>query len=147
MAYKVFADANVYLDLFLQRGSNWKDVEVLFDFAAQKEIEVFTSASNVLNLMYIMKTYEFTRLEIIKHSSALLSFTTLLNPDNIIFNAALTSGFNDLEDAVQYFTAKNVTDIDYFITSNIKDFKKADATLPVVSPSQFMKMYKKNKAL
>ena len=147
MAYKVFADANVYLDLFLQRGNNWKDAEMMPDLSAQKEIEVFTSASTVLNLMYIMKTYGFARQEIIKQSSSLLSFTTLVNPDNIIFNTALTSGFNDLEDAVQYFTAKNVAGVDYFITSNIKDFKKADATLPVVTPSHFMKMYKKNRAL
>jgi predicted nucleic acid-binding protein len=143
MIYKVFADANVYLELFLQRGSDWKGAEILFELAEQKQMEVYTSASNVLNLMYVMGTHKLSRQKIIKHASALLQHSTLVSPDNSVFGSALASGFLDLEDAVQYFTAMNVDDMDYFITSNTRDFKKASAQLPVLTPSQFLKTYNK----
>ncbi len=52
---------------------------------------------------------------------------------------ALHAGFLDLEDAVQYHTALQIKGIDYFITSNIKDYKKASAQLPVITPKQFIK--------
>lgn len=143
MHYKVFADANVYLDLFLQRGNFWKDTEALLELAEQNQIKVYTSASNVLNLMYIMETNKISKQNIIKHSTTLLSYSSLANPDNEIFKSALSSEFSDLEDAVQYFTAMAIKEIDYFVTSNTKDFKKSSAQLPVITPSQFIKVYNK----
>jgi hypothetical protein len=65
----------------------------------------------------------------------------LSSPDERIFTSALHAGFSDLEDAVQYHTALHIKDINYFITSNIKDFKKATTQLPVLTPKQFVKKY------
>jgi predicted nucleic acid-binding protein len=142
MAYKVFADANVYLDFLLQRGSEWKNSEAIFQLAEQNKIEVYTSASNLLNLIYIMGNYKLLKTEIVSHSYAILNYSILANPDNATFEAALASSFTDLEDAVQYFTALKIKGLDYFITSNIKDYKKA-THLPVFTPKQFMSYYQK----
>jgi hypothetical protein len=55
------------------------------------------------------------------------------------------AGFTDLEDAIQYHTALAVKEIDYFITSNTRDYKKALPQLPVISPKQFHSLYNKKK--
>lgn len=141
MAYKVFADANVYLDFLMQRGADWQAAEDLFIAAEQKRVDVYTSASNLLNIIYVMGTHKVSRTDIVSYVNAILSCTTLANPTNEVFSAALTSGFRDIEDAVQYFTAMGIPGIDYFITSNSKDYKKATAHLPVLTPGQFIKLY------
>jgi hypothetical protein len=74
---------------------------------------------------------------------SLLRIVSLAPADEKTFQTALQAGFSDLEDAVQYYTALHVSDIDYFITPNTKDFKKQSSMLPVITPKQFMTLYKK----
>ncbi len=144
MAYKIFIDANVYLDVLMHRGNDWSHAEALLLLAEQKRLTAFTSASNLLNLMYILHTEKRSRSEIIQHSTSILQYSSLANPNNIAFEMALSSSFSDLEDAVQYFTALTVQGIDYFITSNTKDFKKALTSLPVISPKSFMQFWERH---
>lgn len=141
MAYKVFVDANVYLDFLLQRGNEWKEAEAIFELAENNSIDVITSSSILLNLIYIIGTKKVSPANIIDYCSAILRYSKLADPDNSTFSRALFSGFADLEDAVQYHTALHVKGMDYFITSNTKDFKKATSQLPVLTPKQFMKKY------
>ncbi len=53
--------------------------------------------------------------------------------------AAYASRFTDLEDAFQYFTARNQPDLNYFVTNNIKDFRSVDRALPVITPENLFK--------
>ena len=61
---------------------------------------------------------------------------TVLNVDDQIIQLALESGFNDFEDAIQYFAAKR-NDIDCIITRNVNDYKKS--LIPVYTPSELLK--------
>jgi hypothetical protein len=115
----------------------------VLELAEKNIIEVFTSASSLLNLMYIMGSNKIPAKEIIVHTNNILSYSKLVNPDNSVFQSALTAGFTDLEDAVQYYTAQQIKGIDYFITSNTRDYKKASRQLPVITPRQFMVLYNK----
>ena len=54
-----------------------------------------------------------------------------------VFDTAITSGFEDFEDAVLYACA-NLANADCIITRNIKDFKKS--RLPVYLPNDFIKI-------
>jgi hypothetical protein len=54
-------------------------------------------------------------------------------------------GFTDFENAIQYHTALAVRDMDYFITSNTRDYKKSLPHLPVITPKQFQVLHNKNK--
>ena len=54
--------------------------------------------------------------------------------------AALKSGWNDFEDAVQYFTAQNI-EVSYIITRNKKDYLSAD--IVVVEPEEFFNLIKR----
>ncbi|MEP6512394.1 MAG: hypothetical protein ABJA79_00900 [Parafilimonas sp.] len=76
-----------------------------------------------------MNNHKIQRVKIVDYVSTILKHSVLTNPDNQIFTSALASHFTDLEDAVQYYTALQIKGIDYFITSNIRDFKKASVQL------------------
>ncbi len=143
MRYKLFIDTNVYLDFLMHRGDDWKQAEDIFRLAEEGSVAVFTSASSLLNIMYVMQTCKLGRMDITEHANAILSYTKLINPDNVTFEIALTSAFKDLEDAVQYHTALEVKGINYFITSNIRDYKNAVSLLPVITPGAFMAEYNK----
>lgn len=146
MAYKVFIDTNVFLDAYLERTEDWKDALVILQFAALEQINVFTSANNLVNTIYSLRKQKLTSAEIIDLMELTLTYTQLVNTSNASFRQALRAGFNDLEDAVQYYTALEVKGIDYFITSDIKDYKKATVQLPVVTPQQFLAQYNKKKS-
>jgi predicted nucleic acid-binding protein len=143
MAYKLFLDTNVFLDVFLERTVDWKEAETILQLAAQNKIEVFTSANNLVNVIYSLKKQRLTQDEIIQLLELTLTYTKLSDVTNAAFAHALRAGFSDLEDAVQYYTALQIKGIDYFITSNSKDYKKASRLLPVVTPKQFMVLYNK----
>ncbi len=141
MAYKLFIDTNVYLDFLMERGSDWKHAKAIFKLAESNSIQVLTSSSSLINLMYIMGSYKLGRQEIVNNTNAILSYTTIVNPDNIIFEVALSSSFADLEDAVQYYTALSISSMNYFVTSNIKDYKNALTALKVITPADFIREY------
>ena len=142
MAIKVFVDTNIFLDVLLHRGKEYNEAEKLLLLAENSTIELYSSSSCLLNLMYILKTYKIQKSQIIEYMTGILSFTQLVNPDNLVFNVALDANFSDIEDSVQYYTAFQVKGMNFFITSNIKDFKKANNLLPVHTAKQFMQQYK-----
>ena len=53
MSYKLFVDTNVYLDFLIHRGKEWKNAELLFELAENKEITIYTSSSSLINILYI----------------------------------------------------------------------------------------------
>jgi len=141
MAYKIFVDTNVFLDAYLGRTENWKDSETILRWAAMEQITLFTSAINIVNIIYVLGKQKLNNTEIIDTIDLTLTYSQLVNTSNAAFRQALRAGFTDLEDAVQYYTALEIKGIDYFITSNIKDHKKATIQLPVVTPKEFLSKY------
>lgn len=67
----------------------------------------------------------------------LLNYLEIVNPSKKCILRASNSNFTDVEDAIQYFTALEHEEIDYFITRNTKDFRMAEPHLPVLSPPNF----------
>ena len=53
---------------------------------------------------------------------------------------ALKSGWNDFEDAVQYFTAQNI-EVSYIITRNKKDYLSGD--IAIAEPEEFFNLLKR----
>ncbi len=92
-------------------------------------------------MLYFLQKAGVPSPETIEIIENLLTIISLSSPDEKIFISGLQAGFADLEDAVQYHTALHIKGMDYFITSNVKDFKKASSQLPVLTPKQFMKKY------
>ena len=124
MAYNLFIDTNVYLDYLMNRGKEWQHAENILELAENNRIEIFTSASSLLNLIYVMRSYKLTNNEIVGHVNNILRYSKLANPDNTVFQTALSVGFPDLEDAVQYYTALHIKGIDYLLLPIPKIIKK-----------------------
>lgn len=143
MAYKVFIDTNVFLDAFLERTADWESAEALLRAATLEQLDIYTSANNLINVIYFLQKQKLTQADIIELVELTLTYTQLADTSKAAFRQALRANFADLEDAIQYYTALNIRGIDYFITSNAKDYKKATSQLSVLSPKQFMKLYNK----
>ncbi|HXL55753.1 MAG TPA: PIN domain-containing protein [Chitinophagaceae bacterium] len=141
MAYKIFLDTNIFLDVFLERTSDWQDAETVLQLAAQNRIDVFTSANNLINVTYALRKQKLTQAEVITLMELTLTYVEFADTSKSAFGQALKAGFTDLEDAVQYYTALQIKGVDYFLTSNTKDYKKASVQLPVITATQFIRMY------
>lgn len=141
MKHSVFADTNVFLDAILLRVEGGTDCREILEMAQAGEIKIYTSPSCLLNVLYFLQKSHIAAQETIEIIENLLQIISLSSPDEKTFISGLHAGFSDLEDAVQYYTALNTKGMDYFITSNIKDFKKASLQLSVLTPKQFMKKY------
>ncbi|HEX5153237.1 MAG TPA: PIN domain-containing protein [Parafilimonas sp.] len=139
-----FLDANVFLDALLQRGE-YEDAGKILNDANKGMVTVYTSAACLQNVIYFLSKAKITNNSIVDIMNVLLRYVALAQTTEKNFLLALHAGFTDLEDAIQYYTALGVKDMDYFITSNIKDYKKALPRLPVVTPKQFLASYNKTK--
>ena len=61
-----------------------------------------------------------------------------------IVEALGDENFKDIEDSIQYYCAIE-NESDYLITINTKHFKDANGTLEVISPTEFVRKYIRNK--
>ncbi len=135
---KVFLDANVFLDLFLDRGRFADAAEIILGWCEEGKIEGYTSATNIANIYYLInqqKTKAETR-KIIRKVLEFLSVPATSRKDLLL---AIESDFSDFEDGIQYYSALNIDAVNYIITRNKKDFKTSAIT--VVTTEEFVKLY------
>jgi predicted nucleic acid-binding protein len=139
--YILFADTNVLLDALLQRNAAEACKKILL-LAEKTHVKLYTSSSSLLTTIYFLKKSGMPAKDLRESIADLLKLFSICTSNEQDFLAALDSGFSDLEDAVMYQTALQIKGVDYFITSNIKDFKKAKR-LSVISPMDFVKVVEK----
>lgn len=139
MAYNIFIDSDIILDVLLKRGDFYKDSYAIFVLCEQEEVILYTSSSIILNVQYIGGRIS-SKKNVAKTIYYLVeNFIEVINPTRQTILKAYDSGFSDYEDAVQYLTAKDSGLIDYFISRNVKDYNKAGNALQVLTPNQFLK--------
>lgn len=131
---KVFVDTDVCLDLLSGRKPFNKSAEILFSLADLGKLKIYVSSLSFANIDYVLRSQYSTT-----HARQIIAkFKTLVNVlpvDSKTIDLAISSNFNDLEDAIQYYCAieNNLTTL---IARNIKDYKKA--TITVVAPETFI---------
>ena len=140
MAYKIYFDINVLLDLTLQR-SNFNEVELIMNEIQNGFKKGFLTGATIHTLSYFLsKRYDQKKVK-----ELLLNLLSIINvidaPQNII-NKALHANFNDIEDALQVYTALHFN-MDCFITSDKKLKKETSSALPILSPSDYVKEFLK----
>lgn len=135
MAYKVFVDTNVILDVWLKR-------EPFSDISQKAILKIiennfvpYISGSSVTDLYYICKRAGMEKDVLLKNLKELLELFEVLIIDKTSLNDAITSDLKDFEDAVQIMACKKVR-IDLIITRNKKDYKIAWAQ--VQTPQEFL---------
>ena len=131
---KVFVDTNVLLDILLERNPWANDAAVLFSMADRKEIELLCCSLSFSTAIYLMQRFKYTREEIVSKLSIVKSICTVTTVNEAVIDRMLQSDFNDLEDAIQYYSAL-AFGAEAIVTRNIKDFTASK--IPVVSPHDF----------
>jgi predicted nucleic acid-binding protein len=136
MKEKIYFDNDVILDVSIKREMDITDSVKLLNFVEDGEYKGFTSSVIFTNTYYIQRKLKDhdTAIHFLKK---LRLIVTVLNVDDLIIQKALESGWNDFEDAAQYFTAIH-NKIDFIITRNTEDYKKS--IIPIYTPTEFLNM-------
>lgn len=142
MAYKVLADANVCLDLLLDRRPHVEFSGRIFELAEQKEIELFISGLSFDTLFYIMRP-ELSAQKAVEKLRLLLKHVKVAPMGQKTVESALDAEWNDLEDALQYFSAVE-SGCDCIVTRNGDDFKSGYRTLKIFDPEEFVEVHLHN---
>lgn len=139
MAYKIFLDTNIVLDFFHADREFHEDAKELL-FAIEANICTAYYSESILTTMAYVLRKKMSSEEIntlILELNKKISFLTGLKTHIII---AAQQNPPDFEDALLYEIALH-HQIDYFVTSNIKDFKKIQqASLPVIRARELNKI-------
>jgi len=139
----IFIDTNVIIDFLADRAPFSDYAAILFQLAKENKIKVHISAISFNNTYYILR-------KVTSHKKALSliseieDYVGIQETNRTIIRKAIKSDFNDFEDAIQYFSAIQLGNIDIITTRDLKDFKKSE--LPVLSPETTVKLLMKENA-
>ncbi len=135
MAFKVFLDANILLDFTLKR-EHYPVSKRIIELAVNSDIEAFTTPAIVHIVAYwLTKSYGDKKTKELILS--LLLNVTIIEANHEVTINALSSKINDIEDALQYFTALHHK-MDYFLTRDKLFVKQALPALPLYLPERFL---------
>ena len=129
---KVFLDTNIVADLFLKREPFCENSLKLFALGFHKRITLYVSSLSYATLAYLCR--KMKKEERILLFEKLRNLTETTAVDKQIVDKALVSAFDDLEDAMQYYSAVSAK-VDIVLTRNKKDF--VEANVPVMTPDEF----------
>lgn len=134
MVNKLFLDTNILIDYTLERIGELEEIGKIFNLAEENKIQLFISESVLATTIYFLEKSKSKTLPIIREAAKVLNFITFRKE---ILSYSLEQ-FKDIEDGLLYFLALKA-DMQYFITRNIKDFQSSSRSLPVLTPSQYLK--------
>lgn len=138
MLSNLFIDTDVILDVVLNRQTHYEQSEAIFKCFEKSQVKLYTSAPVIINTQYIAQK-ELPKVKCRNAIAYLIEYFEILEPNKATILKAYNSGFLDIEDAIQYYTAKDSGIIDFIITRNIKDYKHALKSLLALTPGQFLK--------
>jgi len=138
MAFRIFIDANVLLDFSLQR-ERYDMSKKLIQQIIDGNFQAFITPSIIHTTGYwLTKAYGIDKARAILLE--LLNFIAVIDcPHQVALNA-LNSIMNDIEDALQYYTAMH-HQLDFFITQDKQLKNAAIPVLPVYYPEEFLQLF------
>jgi predicted nucleic acid-binding protein len=136
MKKKLFIDSDIILDLLAHRDPFYDNAAELFTFAYNGKIELYTTTVVLANVFYILRKPKGN--EGAKQQLKDLRLLVNILPINAnIVDMSLNSKFNDFEDGLQYFTAKE-NNLLAIITRNGEDYKVKD--IIIQTAGEYIKM-------
>lgn len=135
---KLFADTDIVIDLLSARQPHYPYAAELFSLADKGNLKLFVSSLTFANTHYILSR-QLSSAKARKLSFKFKTLVTVLEVNDKIMELALSSDFNDFEDAIQYHTALE-NELSVIITRNLKDFKKSQIT--ILTAHQYLSMRK-----
>lgn len=137
MAYKIFLDINILIDLLDNKRNNHLDAISVINKAEAADCFAFATESVLNTTAYLIRRY-YSPDELRQLLNHLLSFIELIPVTTLIYTNGIQRAINDVEDAILY-TAALHSSVDFFVTSDLKDFKKLEIpALPVMTAKEFL---------
>ena len=135
---RIFLDVNVLFDLVNSQAVKHIITKLLITLLEKEAIILYASPTSfAINFYLIGKRYrnkQKTKREIL----LLYKNVKFSREDYIIMDKVMKSDFEDLEDAMQYFSAQDAG-VDCIITNNIADFPKKG--IPIYAVETFFYTY------
>lgn len=135
MASKVFLDANILIDITLNR-SGFQSASALLQSAIDSRAELYTSPA-VLHIVAYFTAQHFSGRQTRQILLTLLNDVTIIDCNHATTLIALSGEIEDIEDALQYHTAL-YRGMDYFISADKKLKKAAIPQLPVYTAVELL---------
>jgi predicted nucleic acid-binding protein len=135
MKDRLFLDTNVVIDLLGEREPFYHHAAQIATLADKGKIQLVVSALTYSTAYYVLSKFEKQEAVMEK----LRKFKVIAETSDLtekMIDKALTSGYSDFEDALQYFCAIQAN-CNIILTRNEKDFKIAK--IPVLSPFEYLK--------
>jgi predicted nucleic acid-binding protein len=134
---KVFLDTNVLLDLIARREPFVAEAARIWALAETRRIEGLVSALSFTTIYYIARRTR-SRADASAAVRLLRDVFTPVACDAPVIDRAIAGGFDDFEDAIQYFSAL-AAGADCVVTRNPDHFP--DSPTPVLVPKEFLATY------
>ncbi|NIM12944.1 MAG: PIN domain-containing protein [Candidatus Aminicenantes bacterium] len=135
MAYKVFFDTNIILDILLKREPFFERSQKALLEVAKRKFIPYVSGSSITDLYYICKKAGLEKEKVVEYLKDLLNTFEVLIIDKETINNAFSLDMSDFEDAVQVSACKN-EGIDLIVTRNKQDFE--DISISIQTPEEFL---------
>ena len=138
MGFNIFLDTNIIIDYFLATRLHHNAAKKIIASIEIGDISGHISES-VLNTSAYILSKAIAISDLKDYLLEMVSMMKVLSCSNSTIQMAYKNSVNDLEDAVLYQLALEGK-LDYFITSDIKDFRRLEKpSLPVISATEFIK--------
>lgn len=134
MAHKLFLDTNIIIDYVLERTNEMDAIKEMIHLAEYPKTKVFISESVITTCYYILQKHIIVALPVLREIGKVVN--TLPISKDILYYPI--EKFKDIEDGLLYFLAV-INKMDYFITRKGEDFTFLFPSLPVISPTHFLK--------
>lgn len=127
----LFLDTNVLLDFVLKRDGFGPAAHQLFLAAEADKAVLYAAALSFSHIYYTLRKTNSPaeRIRALTELAASVNIIPLTRP---VIEAALTLGFADFEDGLQYCAARTVPTVEAIITRDPRGFTAG--TLPVLAP-------------
>ena len=129
----VFMDTNIVIDFLANRQPFAMHAAKIFDLAVKGKVKISIAAVSYNNIYYILRQ-SMTGDATVKLLEELADFTEIIDVTDAVIRRSLKTDFKDYEDAIQYYSALNIPDLDFIVTRDTKDFKKSK--LAVFTPDE-----------
>lgn len=135
MATKVFLDANILLDFLLKR-ENYSSSKKLMKYIVDGNVKGFVTPSIIHIIAYWLgKAYGQSKAKNLLQT--LINEIKIIDTTHQVVELALHSKINDIEDALQYYTAIDHK-LDYFISRDKQLKKRSLDILPVLELEEIL---------
>lgn len=131
---KLFVDADVLLDLLLDREPFSEDIATLIEKSIEAEVKLCSSLLSIANMHYIIGKLE-NKKKADQKIQKILSIVSIENSGQSVIDKALKSKCKDFEDSIQNFCAVE-SKHEIIIARNTKDYK--ESALSIFTPREYL---------